>query len=245
MTFAKRRVSYDSAPFEIAAPLAILAPQCLSLKSPSTLPRPSDRPSRTAHLTTSTSSPARPSTSRSERARSRASSSPSPSTSEFEQTREISDVIDPRPLLSSENIALARWLSEYYLAPLFDCISLMLPPGFRRKPLIMLRPLASIAEIPTLRLTDLQAAVLRRAIELGEVDADELKREVKLPGAPGAITALIRRGFLQRSYQLARPQIAPKVVRQVRLDAPEANVRPASRSCGRTVRRARCGGRCC
>jgi len=145
--------------------------------------------------------------------------------SEFEQTRELTDVIDPRPLLSPEHIALARWLSEYYLAPLFDCVSLMLPPGFRRRPLIMLRPLASFEEIPSLKLTDLQAAVLRRAIELGEVEADELKREVKLRGAPGAIAALIRRGFLQRSYRLARPQIAPKVVRQLRLDAPEPEVR--------------------
>jgi primosomal protein N' len=106
-------------------------------------------------------------------------------TSEFEQTREITDVIDPRPLLSLEHIALARWLSEYYIAPLFDCISLMLPPGFRRKPLIMLRPLASLDEVPTLRLTDLQANVLRRAIELGEIDMDDLKREVKLPRVAG------------------------------------------------------------
>jgi primosomal protein N' (replication factor Y) len=146
-------------------------------------------------------------------------------TSEFEQTRELGDVIDPRPLLSAEHIALARWLSDYYLAPLFDCISLMLPPGFRRKPLVMLRPLASLAEVGDLRLTNLQAAVLRRAIELGEVEADELKRATKLPRAAGAITSLIRRGFLARSYRLARPQVAPKVVRQLRLDAAEGEVR--------------------
>jgi primosomal protein N' (replication factor Y) (superfamily II helicase) len=79
-------------------------------------------------------------------------------TSEFAQTREIGDVIDPRPLISAEHVALARWLSDYYLAPLFDCIALMLPPGFRRKPLIMLRPLASLDELASLRLTDLQSS---------------------------------------------------------------------------------------
>src|SRR2546426_10981611 len=140
------------------------------------------------------------------------------------QTRDIADVIDVRPHLSPAHIQLARWLSDYYLAPLFDCISLMLPPGFKRRPLVMLRPLASVEGLPHLKLTDLQATVLRRAIELGETDAEQLRRELKIKGAPSAISALIKRGFLQRSYRLARPQIAPKVVRQLRLDAPEGEV---------------------
>jgi primosomal protein N' (replication factor Y) len=141
------------------------------------------------------------------------------------QTRDIADVIDVRPLVSPIHIQLARWLSEYYLAPLFDCISLMLPPGFKRRPLVMLRPLASVAELAHLKLTDLQAGVLRRAIELGETEAEQLRGELGTKGAPSAISALIKRGFLQRSYRLARPQIAPKVIRQVRLDAPQNEVR--------------------
>ena len=145
-------------------------------------------------------------------------------TASVAQTRDIADVIDVRPHLSPAHIQLARWLSDYYLAPLFDCISLMLPPGFKRRPLVMLRPLASVEELPHLKLTDLQATVLRRAIELGETEAEQLRRELKIKGAPSAISALIKRGFLQRSYRLARPQIAPKVVRQLRLDAPEGEV---------------------
>src|SRR3989449_9213634 len=137
------------------------------------------------------------------------------------QTRDIADVIDVRPHLSPAHLQLARWLSDYYLAPLFDCISLMLPPGFKRRPLVMLRPLASLEELSHLKLKDLQATVLRRAIELGEIEAEQLRREGKGKGAPSAISSLIKRGFLQRSYRLARPQIAPKVVRHLRLDPPE------------------------
>src|SRR2546426_298819 len=48
-------------------------------------------------------------------------------TASVAQTRDIADVIDVRPHLSPAQIQLARWLSDYYLAPLFDCISLMLP----------------------------------------------------------------------------------------------------------------------
>src|SRR3989442_15056436 len=145
-------------------------------------------------------------------------------TASVAQTRDIAAVIDVRPHLSPAHIQLACWLSDYSLAPLFDCISLMLPPGLKRRPLVMLRPLASVEELPDFKLTDLQATVLRHAIELGETEAEQLRRELKIKGAPSAISALIKRGFLQRSYRLARPQIAPKVVRQLRLDAPGGDV---------------------
>ena len=49
-----------------------------------------------------------------------------------EDTREIISVIEPEPLLSPASIALARWISDYYLSPLFAAIALMLPPGFER-----------------------------------------------------------------------------------------------------------------
>src|SRR5207244_11830323 len=113
------------------------------------------------------------------------------------QTRDIANIIDVRPLLSPTHLQLARWLSEHYLAPLFDCISLMLPPGFKRRPLVMLRPLASLEELSPLKLKDLQATVLRRAIELAEREAEQLRREVKVTGRPSRSSAMINGGVLQ------------------------------------------------
>jgi len=57
-----------------------------------------------------------------------------------EETREIINIIDPRPLLSPAQVMLAREISEYYLSSLFDAIALMLPPGFERKPLTFISP---------------------------------------------------------------------------------------------------------
>src|SRR3990172_4726401 len=45
----------------------------------------------------------------------------------FAEARDIEGLIDQRPMLSPAHIDLARWLSDHYLAPLFDCVSLMLP----------------------------------------------------------------------------------------------------------------------
>ena len=45
------------------------------------------------------------------------------------ETRPITTLVDPEPVLSSEHIALARWMSRETLAPLHECLLLMLPPG--------------------------------------------------------------------------------------------------------------------
>jgi len=137
--------------------------------------------------------------------------------SAFPEAREIEALIEPRPLLSPAHVALARWLSDHYLAPLFDCVSLMLPPGFKRRPLTVLRPLASLEELPRLGLTDKQRVALAYVIERGEVDVEELRRALGLTNVPTLVSALLRRGFVQREYQLARPQVRPKVVPHLRL----------------------------
>ena len=50
-----------------------------------------------------------------------------------ETVKEIAGVIIARPLLSPLQIELACWISQRYLSPLFDCLALMLPPGFEGK----------------------------------------------------------------------------------------------------------------
>src|SRR5438128_10614680 len=56
-------------------------------------------------------------------------------TASVAQTRDIADVIDVRPHLSPAHIQLAAWLRDCYLAPPFDCIPSMFPPGFQgRRP---------------------------------------------------------------------------------------------------------------
>jgi primosomal protein N' (replication factor Y) (superfamily II helicase) len=67
-----------------------------------------------------------------------------------EDTREILGVIESAPILSSFQIALARWISDYYLAPLFSAVALMLPPSFERKALTFVSPAGPEVDIATL-----------------------------------------------------------------------------------------------
>src|SRR5262245_4692737 len=48
----------------------------------------------------------------------------------FADPKPVDGRVGNRPVVAPERIALAKWLSEYYLAPLFASVSVMLPPGF-------------------------------------------------------------------------------------------------------------------
>ena len=48
---------------------------------------------------------------------------------EVDAPRPIERVIGAGPLLSAEQLEIAEWIAERYLAPLFSAIALFLPPG--------------------------------------------------------------------------------------------------------------------
>jgi primosomal protein N' (replication factor Y) len=144
----------------------------------------------------------------------------------FADARDVIDLIEERPILSLERLDLARWMSAYYLAPLFDCISLLLPAGFKRKPLTYLRPAFwTGAADPRDDLSDIERTVFDAVVERTEIEMEDLKRTVKARGAARAIGSLVRRGLLARTYRLARPPIAPKVVPHIRLVETDAATR--------------------
>ena len=45
------------------------------------------------------------------------------------ETRPVKSLVDPDPVLTPTQIALARWMSRAYLTPLHECLALMLSPG--------------------------------------------------------------------------------------------------------------------
>ncbi len=148
----------------------------------------------------------------------------------FAEARDIEGVIDERPLLTPERIALARWISDHYLAPLFDCLSLMLPAGFKRKPLTYLQPAFWLGEPGApegvgQRLSDAEQTILAHLREHGETEVEALKRALPGRGSIRAIGSLIRSGHIARTYRLARPPVSSKSAPHLRLTAPEAAVR--------------------
>ncbi|MGI6209426.1 MAG: replication restart helicase PriA [Anaerolineae bacterium] len=140
--------------------------------------------------------------------------------------REIEDIVDDRPVLSPAQLALARWMSRHYLAPLFECVSLFLPPGSapRVESVYRARPQDERAEG---RFTGLQRRLLSLLERHGDLTEEQIRsllaKESLLPKTKptlrlsGALESLVQRSALQRVSRLAPPQVGPSTRPSLRL----------------------------
>jgi primosomal protein N' (replication factor Y) len=125
-----------------------------------------------------------------------------------EETREITDVIEPEPLLSPRDISLARWISQYYLSPLFDAVALMLPPGFERKAVTYVSITHQDTDISSF--TDDQQRVLKMIPLDDRVELTKLEKALGKKKAQAVVSQMVKRGLLLRSYGMGPVRIKPK-----------------------------------
>ena len=125
----------------------------------------------------------------------------------------IISIIDPVPVVLPQQVELARWLSETYLAPLNGCFRLMLPPGVTRWSDVTLgiNPYWNGTGI----LTGTQEAVIALLREHRDLRGRQLRRLIpkkfKETWQP-AVRQLVRRDILVRGTVLDPPRIRPKKV---------------------------------
>lgn len=132
----------------------------------------------------------------------------------YPETRNVIGLVGDGPLISPERIVLAAWLAERYLAPLFDCVALMLPAGSRRRPLTFYALKDANIEANTLDETQahLAAYVKQKShVEQREIAAAFGRRSLAVA------EQLVRRGLLSKTYGLDRPRAQPKEVQIARL----------------------------
>jgi len=134
-----------------------------------------------------------------------------------EETREIAGIIEPRPLLSLSRVLLARWISEYYLSPLFNAVALMLPPGFERKALTYISTPQAPTEHDISSLTEEQKHVLRLVQRQGKVNLKQIEKALGFRQARLITAQLLRQGLVVKSYELERVKAKPKKVRHLLL----------------------------
>jgi len=126
------------------------------------------------------------------------------------ETREIAGLIEDRPLLSPHQVSLARWISDYYLSPLFEAVALMLPPGFRRRMVTYLSaslsPEDDLSSLPREQKEALELISAR-----GRLSLSELEKALGRKKAQRAVSQLVKRGLALRSYELAPARVKPRL----------------------------------
>ena len=137
------------------------------------------------------------------------------------EVRDIQALADERRLLDEPRAAIARWMSDEYLAPLWDCVATCLPSGFGQRPVTMVSPV----DVPPLYPTNpVDRRILRHLGEHGRTPLDVLREAV------GTVTTsrlqrLQEQGLLTVTQGLARPRAGPRFERRLRLLRPPEEAR--------------------
>ncbi len=129
------------------------------------------------------------------------------------ETRPVESSVDSEPVLGPAQIVLARWLSREYLAPLYECLELMLPPGIVGYADVALR----LAGEPPDGMTPTQRRLIALLQERGPLRGAQLDAALRGTDWRTAAEQLMRRGVLTRESLLAAPRAHPKQVRTVQL----------------------------
>jgi len=133
-----------------------------------------------------------------------------------EDTLPIQSLMDEEPVLTSTQLALAQWMQEETLAPLIDCLTVMLPPGLSRKA----DSLYSIAAPPQSSPSGIQKQVLDLLIQRGPLRGRQIEHALKRTKWQAAANHLVRSGVLTRHSVLDPVRSGHRKIRTARLALP-------------------------
>ena len=132
----------------------------------------------------------------------------------YADTKPIAGIIGTAPVTSQAHVELARWISRRYLAPIFDCASLMMPPGF------VLNSYAtySLAKADsTNSLQGIKGEIVSFIGSRGSASQKDTEKEFGAKRAASALSSLTRQGILARKWEWSKPSAGPLVRPTVQL----------------------------
>ena len=141
------------------------------------------------------------------------------------ETRDVASVISHQPILTPLQLDLARWISGYYRAPLFDCASLMMPPAWQQRAETFIRLAGGLPSPANDDLGPLLNKVASIIAEDGQASLDTLREKLSAREV-AAVNSLVSRGMLQKYVVITPPRVSPKVRRVLYFDAGNGNERP-------------------
>ncbi|MBI5667611.1 MAG: primosomal protein N' [Chloroflexi bacterium] len=157
-------------------------------------------------------------------------------TSPVEQTKPIHALLDSQPVVTPQQIELARWMSREYLSPLGACLWLMLPPGMsgERDVRVSLQQDDVLPDDPT------EQKVVSLLQRRGALTGSQLDGARWLKGEhwQTAVERLAKAGILNAERILKPPRNRPKMVQTAALAINPNNIPYVARQLGRESRRA-------
>lgn len=132
---------------------------------------------------------------------------------EVVETRPITDLVDPEPVLTKQQIKLAHWLQNQTLSPLNECLQLMIPTGLAQHA----DSLYSLLQRPDETPGKLENQLLDLLARRGALRGRQLSNAFRRQNWKKCAERLVRQGFLQRRSILPRPSARAQYIRTARL----------------------------
>ena len=159
-----------------------------------------------------------------------------------EDTKPIIALVSDDPILTWWQIELGQWMSNIYMAPLNNCLRLMMPPGLTRWSDITvdLNPYWDGEG----RLTELQKEIIELLRTHGDLRGRQLQKVLskeakKKKGAwKTAVSQLAKRNIIRKASVLDPPKAKPKQIRTVELIASRERINTAVLQLGRKNKQA-------
>lgn len=134
-------------------------------------------------------------------------------TPEVSETKPVTALLDAQTALTPLQIALAKEMAEWTLAPLAACISLMLPPGLTQQADTLYRRAIHSGESSPETLTPFQKRLLKILDERRALRGRQLDAAFRRADWRASMRGLVRRGMVQTEPVLPPPAVKPKQVR--------------------------------
>jgi len=147
------------------------------------------------------------------------------------ETREIAGIVTDLPVLSPAQMELARWISDYYFAPPFDALALMLPPGFARRAITSFQ---LTGPQPIRSLTPEQENVLSIMKENKRTSLSELEKVLGPREARQITDQLLAYRLITQTVELEKSRAKPKMVPYIRLIASADEIQAAKAGLGKS-----------
>ena len=139
------------------------------------------------------------------------------------ETRDIFSNIEFTPIIAGRHLLLGKWISEYYMSPLFDALALMLPPGFRQK-LLSFYSVSGYQKDMLGALSQSQDEIVKYLRREGPADINRVRRKFGHQ-VEDLIADLVQEGFVTRHWSWPRPRISHKYVGVLVLEVAENTAR--------------------
>ena len=137
------------------------------------------------------------------------------------EVKPVIDLLDPLPVLTPEQIELARWLAEETLSPLAACVGLMLPVGLNQQADVLYRLTDDGGQtINGKPLSPVQKRLKELLRQRGSLRGRQIDRHFRQVEWRRPALALVRAGLLTSQSVLPPASVRPKFVRKAQLAVP-------------------------